>query len=334
MMSCHSVFYKGVLKVCLLTAAVVFLLSGGKHDMPVGKTEIQPSDSVENILLLGEDQASGLYDVIILASVDRATETVCLVQIPRDTYYRYTEKDYRKINGAIRELGSVSAFCQLLGETLSLPIDGYLSVNLEGIRSAVDALGGVELCVPRDMDYEDPSQGLSIHLKAGRQRLNGEQAVQFVRFRSGYVRADLGRMDAQKLFLAAFFQSARAQGPIKLSRLALSAMGSVRTDLGAGKILSLARMVQTVDETSIRMVTLPGEEVRSSVSGAWYYVVSRSGLASVMSQVDAEGAQSGVDPRHLLGNPARQEFESVYRKDILPEFYTVESLAGQGLSIQ
>ena len=68
----------------------------------------------------------------------------------------------------------------------------------------MDNLSGIEIDLPYDMDYEDSSQNLSIHLKAGKQTLGGKEALGFLRYRSGYVTGDLGRIDAQKLFLNAF----------------------------------------------------------------------------------------------------------------------------------
>ena len=160
---------------------------------------------VYNFLLLGQDEAAGLTDVVILAHVEAGR--MCMAQIPRDTYLRYTDQNYKKINGAVKS-GGAAALCEALEQALPVVIDGYVLLDLDCVRDAVDLLGGVEIDVPCDMDYEDPTQGLSIHLKKGRTHLSGAEAVHFVRYRAGYVRGDLGRVDAQKLFLAAFLEAA------------------------------------------------------------------------------------------------------------------------------
>ena len=286
------------------------------------------------LLLLGEDDASGLSDVIILATVDTETECACLMQIPRDTYFRYTDKDYKKINGAVGALGGAGALSKALGNALGLEIDSYIVLDLDCVRSAVDILGGVDIDIPCDMDYDDPAQQLSIHLKKGRQTLTGEQAAQFIRFRSGYLRADIGRMDAQKLFLAAFFEAAKRLDGGDLPQAAMLAMKSVRTDMSVTQMISLLRTAWSIAPEDITLLTLPGEEVQSEYSGAWYYVLSRAGTARVLEEhFGVTGAFSAIDPAHLFSDAARKDFESVYRREITPEYYTVGDLRTGGLAI-
>ena len=110
---------------------------------------------VQNFLLCGKDRASGLCDVIIVAQLDTVNHAASLVQIPRDTYADYTEKSYRKLNGAPSALGGVKGLSAFLTETLGIPIDHYALVDLDCIGDVVDAIGGVTLTVPTDMDYED-----------------------------------------------------------------------------------------------------------------------------------------------------------------------------------
>jgi len=287
------------------------------------------------LLVLGKDKASGLTDVVILATVDRATGRTCLVQIPRDTYFRCTDKDYKKINGAVSALGGPEALCRRLGSALSLPIAHYITVDLEAVTEAVDLLGGIDVDVPCDMDYEDPAQSLSIHLKKGKQHLDGRQAMGLIRFRSGYLRADISRLDAQKLFLAAFFDSARTVGKRDIPRLAMLAAEKVETNLRLDQMISLMRLGLAAEAEEVVLVTLPGEEVQSSVSGAWYYVLSRSGMARVLEQCfGVEDAAACLDPAHLFSDPVRKEFETIYRSTIEPQYYEISELAAHGIAVE
>src|SRR5690606_29229750 len=98
-----------------------------------------------------------------------------------------------------------------VSELLDINIKYYAFVDTSAFRKIIDLLGGVDYYVPVDMDYDDPVQGLHIHLKKGQQRLNGEQAEQFVRFRKPnrwtkeirkyYDGSDLKRNEAQQQFL-------------------------------------------------------------------------------------------------------------------------------------
>lgn len=90
-----------------------------------------------------------------------------------------------------------------LKDLLGFPVDGYVLVDLEAFQKTVDLVGGVEFDVPMDMNYEDPSQNLYIHLQKGLQTLDGEQAMGLVRFRKGYATQDIQRTQTQQQFLKA-----------------------------------------------------------------------------------------------------------------------------------
>lgn len=285
-----------------------------------------------DLLLLGQDEAAGLTDVVILAHVDVGAGRMCMAQIPRDTYLRYTDKNYKKINGAVKS-GGAAALCEALERALPVVIDGYVLLDLACVRDAVDLLGGVEIDVPCDMDYEDPTQGLSIHLKKGRTHLSGAEAVHFVRYRAGYVRGDLGRVDAQKLFLAAFLEAATHVDAGDLPRLAALAVGSTETDLPPELVLSLLRAARRISVENVTLLTLPGEELQSAKSGAWYYVLSRAGTAKVMETCfGVAGASACIDPAHLLSDASRPDFEAIYRKYVPPVYHTASGLRQKGLA--
>ena len=274
---------------------------------------------VQNFLLCGKDRASGLYDVIILAQLDANTNTASLVQIPRDTYAAYTENDYKKLNGAASALGGIDKMAEFLAANLGIPIHHYAQIDLDTVGEIVDAIGGVTMTIPADMDYEDSAQGLSIHLKAGEQTLNGDMAEQFLRFRSGYVTADLGRLDAQKAFVSAFLSEVKHASLPKLLRIVGKLYGRVKTDLSLKETARLVVTALKLSPDTIRMMTLPGEAVRTGVdSGAWYYVIQRDAAYRMISdtlRITEESIPTRTfDPLERFTNADYPHFEAIYRK--------------------
>lgn len=273
---------------------------------------------VENLLICGKDRASGLCDVIIVVQLDSVCHKASLVQIPRDTYAAYTEDSYRKLNGAPASLGGVRGLAAFLSKNLGVPIDHYALVDLDCIGDTVDAIGGVTLTIPTDMDYEDRSQNLSIHLKAGKQTLSGDLAEQFLRFRSGYVTADLGRLDAQKLFLSAFLTDIKENCTLPtIVRIVRTLYGRVETDLSLGDCVRLASAGMKLSPERLSMETLPGEAARTDGdSGAWYYILYRDAAYDTVNRMlnvsEVPLPSSRFDPEARFTSEAYPHFDAIY----------------------
>ena len=197
---------------------------------------------------------------MMLLSIDRANGTLSLVSIPRDTLV-FCEYAIPKINSAYGWGGGgedgMRELMLRVSEIIGFEPDGYVLIGLEGFETLIDAMGGVEFNVPIDMRYSDPTQGLEIDLRAGEQRLSGSDAMQLVRFRSGYAMADLDRVTVQR----AFVKAALSQwlSPEKLLRLpsALNTLKStLQSDLPTENYLWLAESAMFCLE-SVRMETLP-----------------------------------------------------------------------------
>ncbi len=178
---------------------------------------------ITRFLLLGCDQSTRLTDSILLVTVNETAKSTTILQIPRDTYAEYTQKDYKKLNGAMSSLGE-RGIKQFISDALGVPIDFFVVLKLQFFDDLVNAIGGVDVDIPQDMHYSDPSQNLEIHLSKGRAHLNGREAEQFVRYRSGYVNADLGRLDAQKIFLKAFAKQCQTLSIPALLRITFIAL--------------------------------------------------------------------------------------------------------------
>ena len=212
-----------LLIIALLIAGFV-LYSGYKNGWGVkgmiqtamgqDETKLQDLDPF-TVLILGvsEDISSELTDTIIVASYNPKTQKATLLSIPRDTFVGTNKNratSYDKINALYQS--SPQKALEAVNKITGLDITYYLVVRNNALVELVDAIGGVEFNVPIDMDYDDSSQDLHIHLKAGWQTLNGEQAEWLVRFRHNndgssypaeYGDNDLGRMRTQREFITA-----------------------------------------------------------------------------------------------------------------------------------
>ncbi len=307
---------------------------GEASPLPVALMAEQERD-VRHILVVGRDRVAGLTDVMMIATLDSDAHTLRLLQIPRDTYAAYTTADYKKINGAYAKLGGegLKAF---LSDNLGIAIDNYVCVDLSVLGEMVDQMGGVKMNVPADMDYDDPAQNLHIHLKAGEQVLNGEMAQMFVRFRSGYALADVGRMDAQKLFLSALAKGAKENlSASQTLSLVAGCFGKIKTDMKLSDCLSAARALRQVELSEMHMATLPGSTARSGKGGAWYYILNREAVCSLLEKT--AGGAVNFDPNTVFTNPKKPAFDSIYRASAdscQVREYTAEGTLGGDVSIR
>lgn len=160
-------------------------------------------NGTKNVLVLGTDEGGLRSDVIMIFSVNQKKGTINLVSIPRDTKV-YVNGNAMKINAALA-VGGEKLTIQKVKGIAGIPIHDYVTFNFNAVKDIVDALDGVEFDVPQNMNYEDPEQNLYIHLKKGKQVLNGEKAIQLLRFRS-YAMADIQRNSVQQEFVKAIFE--------------------------------------------------------------------------------------------------------------------------------
>ncbi len=210
------------------------------------------------ILLSGIDNDAGGSDTNILMRFDAVNKTIDLVSLPRDTLMANGHKlNYAYNNGGTQELR------EEIEELLGIPVDFYVSVDLKGFIQLVDQIGGVDFDVPVDMNYDDPYQDLHIHFKKGMQHLDGQQAMEVVRFRhnndgSGYGTEDIGRIGTQQAFLKAV-----AQKLLKLENVPAMAevfLKYVKTDLTLGNLVWLGNEALSMGGTdALTFATLPGD---------------------------------------------------------------------------
>lgn len=271
-----------------------------------GNEKIVTANQVEgsyNFLVLGHDRAALLTDVIMLVNYNMNNSSVTVLQFPRDTYVSYgvpTSKINATFgtyyNEAISQgkstndarLVALEKLADMFESALGIQIYKSAIMNLDGFVNIVDALGGVEMNVPADMYYPDEAQGLYINLKAGYQTLNGKQAEQFVRYRAGYQQADIGRENAQKIFMSAFIQKAKNSINISnvgtLTNVATEVINNLTTNITVSDMVYFAKgFLGGVDLSNIKMMTVPGNALNNE-HGWSYYVLNRAALLEIISE--------------------------------------------------
>jgi LCP family protein required for cell wall assembly len=206
----------------------------------------------QDILLLGTDVGGGNTDVIASLRVDGGITRI--TQVPRDTYIEAEGYGPHKIN-ALYSLGGTDLLKRELSRKLGRPISHHLIVNLSAIRRMADALGGIEVDVPKRMYYVDNSQGLYIDLQPGVQTLKGRDLEGFLRFRHDEM-GDIGRLERQQLALKALFRKlTRPDQLVRLPMLLSAAGKDLRTDLGP---MELGGLITVMGTTKLETKRLGG----------------------------------------------------------------------------
>lgn len=287
-----------------------------------------------NFLVFGRDNSANLCDVIILASLDFESKEISIMQIPRDTYFDI-DGSHKKINGVQSVLGSAEAAVRALSEAMSINIDYYLSLDLDTLSKMIDALSGVEIDIPFDMTYEDKSQNLTINLAAGKQTLDGKSAVQFLRYRSGYVTGDLGRVNAQKLFLNALFDKVgKIRNPFELYKVYSLVLNSADTNIREQDVISLGFRYARIKGASARYMTAPGEAIQDAESGAWYYVLSRDASAEVLERCfGLRVDKKDFDKNNKFVDKDDESFYDIYNKYCEVKIYSAEDVENNEVNI-
>lgn len=230
------------------------------------------SEQVKNLediymLILGKSQ--NMTDTIMVVKYSPKNQQASLLSIPRDSFVGKSTSSataFDKINSKyqISPQSTIDAVNRLTGLNLKY----YVTVDTKALRDLVDAIGGVYFDVPIDMNYDDSSQALAIHLKKGYQLLNGMQAEGVVRFRhnnngtsypSEYGDNDLGRMKTQRAFIETVLKQTLKVGNItKVNQLINIAKEEVSTNIPWDTLKNYAVALMDFDTNNLKTGALPG----------------------------------------------------------------------------
>jgi LCP family protein required for cell wall assembly len=212
-----------------------------------------------NLLILGYQADEATTDTIILAHLDVGRRTVTIVSIPRDTWVPVPKQGPMKINAAYAFGGAhmtARVASRLLG---GVPIDAIVALQPEGAAAIVDAMGGLDVNVDENMNYDDDNGDLHIHLQKGEQHLTGAQVAGYVRFRHDPA-SDFGRVRRQQTVLKLLIdQLSEPQNWTKLPNIMQLARKNINTTLNNQQLISLLTIYRNVPDENIRSFTLPSK---------------------------------------------------------------------------
>ncbi|MER0245488.1 LCP family protein [Streptomyces sp. HSW2009] len=218
-------------------------------------------------------------DTLMLVHLSAKRDRASIISLPRDSYaeipaYRDPKTGAlrrthpQKINAAYAE-GGPSLTVRTVEHMTGVHVDHYLEVDFTSFMRTVDAVGGVEVCTARPL--KDRYTGLD--LSAGRHRLGGGEALQYVRSRHVDGAADLGRIQRQQRFLAALIDKATDTGallnPVKFGKVASSLLGSVRADrqLSSSELIEFGKAMRNFTPASSEFTSVPIGDVSFPVPG-------------------------------------------------------------------
>ena len=230
------------------------------------------SEQVKNLediymLILGKSQ--NMTDTIMVVKYSPKNQQASLLSIPRDSFVGKSTSSataFDKINSKYQI--SPQSVIDAVNKLTGLNLKYYVTVDTKALRDLVDAIGGVYFDVPIDMNYDDSSQALAIHLKKGYQLLNGMQAEGVVRFRhnnngtsypSEYGDNDLGRMKTQRAFIETVLKQTLKVGNItKVNQLINIAKEEVSTNIPWDTLKNYAVALMDFDTNNLKTGALPG----------------------------------------------------------------------------
>jgi LCP family protein required for cell wall assembly len=231
-----------------------------------------------NLLLAGLENKR--TDTLMLISYDMENKKAALISLPRDTYLPRNpddEGELKKINAVYGREG-IEGLTLRVQELMGIPVEKYVVVDYEAVIACVDMFGGVEVDVPFHMEYTDiyDDPPLYIDIPQGRQLLDGEEALKFLRYRKGYDNQDLGRIEAQQQFIRSAAKKALG---FQLPSVIKEAYSHIETNINIGDILNLAGDLAGFSPDNIETYTLPGME--TPLEGLSFYIPDEEGIKNL-----------------------------------------------------
>ena len=290
---CFGLMFTGLGKGVFQKNSSLASVGDGEDDEVIlgNESEIKQKNKNEILfLMMGVDSADvkkskgTRTDTMMLTSVNFETGEINLLSIPRDTRVSIRGKE-DKINHA-HAFGGSELTMRTLREFTDLQVDYYVKVDYRAVKGIVDAIGGVELDVPQRMKYYDPTAKppLSINIPKGLQILDGNNAHDFLRFRSGYAEGDLGRIKAQQYFMKELLkQTLQPKNLFKLPKLIETYFDYVETNIPLSMMLKGAASAKKIDVENMVTNTVPGDNKR--IGGIDYLIYNREETRTIIQEM-------------------------------------------------
>ena len=295
-----------ILIIALVSAVLVF-----------GESVFAASPNRFTCLIAGFDDAAENTDVLSVVDFDFSANIIRVIQIPRDTYFNFG-KSQNKINQIFPSLRAEGAskqralksLTETVGEALAISIDGYAGITTRALYDAATSLGGIYVDTEKDMTLYAENGAPILRLKKGENFLSADQALTLVRYRSGYVRGDLDRLDAQKLFIHGLYKTIVRNGGYKTLAVTLLSLDGITTNISLAQVVPRIGRVPNISGMTVEVNTLAGAAVQND-RGIWYYSLNRRGAIEMLSGFSTFNAEA-FDKKHSFLKDDDKNFSNIY----------------------
>ena len=231
----------------------------------------------QNILILGVDASENPNDLwtgtrtdtIILVNIDPKTKSINALSIPRDSkVYLPKDNGVNKINAA-HAIGGIEMTKKTIEDTLGVHIDRYIMVHDNAVKEIINAMDGVDIYIEKPMRYHDYSGKLHINFNKGNQHINGQQAVEYLRFRHDAL-GDIGRTQRQQWLLRSLLKQLKQPSTItKIPDILSVAKKYIKTDMSLYEMSQYTALAKQVDMDKIEVAMLPGAPNQRGYISYW-----------------------------------------------------------------
>ena len=266
-------------------------------------------------------ESTGMSDTIIVCSYDPKTQEASMLSIPRDTFIGENKKKAKvgdKINSLYKGGETPQETMEAVNRLTGLNIEKYILIDTESLVELVDTIGGIEFNVPINMKYDDYSQDLHINLKAGVQKLNGDQVEQLVRFRHNsngstysyeYGMEDFGRMRTQReVIIAVAKQTIQFKNITEVGKIVDIAQKYVKTNLDFKLLKDYIPYAVNMNMENIKAEQLPG--VPDYLNGIAFFLPDEEETVNIVNElflgIPEEETQNETELNNVVENSIKQ----------------------------
>lgn len=257
------------------------------------KDTLKNLDKLE-VLIMGE--STGSSDTMIVCSYDPKTQQASMLSIPRDTFIGENTnraKAGNKLNSFYSNGSTPEKTMEAINEVTGLNISKYVLIDTKALKELVDIIGEVEFDVPINMDYDDDSQQLYIHLQKGIQKLNGDKVEQLVRFRHNnngstypyeYGIEDYGRMRTQRELIKTILkQTVQLKNVKEIGKIMDLAEKYIQTNMNFSELKNYIPYIVKMNIDNIQTEQLPGES--KVLNGIWFFLNDKKETEEVVNRL-------------------------------------------------
>ncbi|MCD8503274.1 MAG: LCP family protein [Bacillaceae bacterium] len=235
-----------------------------------------------SILFLGldsrEGDLTGRTDAMVLATFNPSDKSIKMLNIPRDSMVEIPGRVRPdKINHA-HAFGGLDLTINTVENLLDIPVDYFVSLNFDAFMEIIDALGGITIYSDRTFTERDNGTYGTITIHQGEQRLNGQEALAYVRMRKSDPRGDLGRGDRQKEVIEAIVDEAASFSSITRFNPIMDSLGSnIKTNLSFSHMISMHTYASQLN--NVESLSFEGDN--HTENGIYYYKLREESVLEI-----------------------------------------------------